>query len=244
MSCDCSSYSNNLTNCQKGGGGGVYTGRPHIRWPPIWKNRGDPPSCRHSNNYTHGGNCRHGSGGALTRCAVCSPSAARLHRSLPPACLRCLPARSDAVIAPCAADREPLSPPAPSPPPTPHPGSSPAGCRGGSADVEPATQRSSPVGKHRRRRWNVFPVTFRTFSALRAPSSPPLATPKVGWDAEGGGGLWVAYFERVTWMFRLLLRPWHIQCACVQKLRLSSCRAANPPQICHSAWSCWSHSQI
>ncbi len=41
-----------------------------------------------------------------------------------PACAVCL-RKSDAVIAPCAADREPLSPPAPPPPqPPPPPGSS------------------------------------------------------------------------------------------------------------------------
>ncbi|KAF3838104.1 hypothetical protein F7725_009872, partial [Dissostichus mawsoni] len=35
------------------------------------------------------------------------------YRSLLPACLRCLPAKSDAVIAPCAADGEPLPLPLP-----------------------------------------------------------------------------------------------------------------------------------
>lgn len=93
---------------------------------------------------------RHGSGEALTPCAVSFPRAgAQFPPTEPAACLLlALSAceKSDAVIAPCAADREPLSPPAPPP------GSSLAGCRGGSADVEPATQRSSAVGKHRRRR--------------------------------------------------------------------------------------------
>lgn len=103
-------------------------------------------------------------------------------------------ARSDAIISSCVLDVEPLSPPAPLrffP-------DCVSGCRGSSADVELSKQRSLSVRKHRRR-WNVFPDICRTFSALRVPSSPLLATPKVGLDAAGScQRLRVTYFERVT----------------------------------------------
>ena len=162
---------------------------------------------------------------------------------LPAFCLRCLPAKkSDAVIAPCAADREPLSPPAPPP------GSSLAGCRGGSADVEPATQRSSAVGKHRRRRWNVFPVTSRTSSALRAPSSPPLATPKVRVGRRWGLVTGCELPTLSVW-HECSGCSWHTQdqqgymCAEVRdRSSFVGLLANNTLQICHCAWSCGSHS--
>ena len=169
--------SSKLSHRHTRGGGCLHRQTTHTLTSPSVRGRRRPPVLPSLKATTPGLDHRHGSGEALTPCAVSFPRAgAQFPPTEPAACL--LPAlsaceKSDAVIAPCAADREPLSPPAPPP------GSSLAGCRGGSADVEPATQRSSAVGKHRRRRWNVFPVTSRTSSALRAPSSPPLATPKV-----------------------------------------------------------------
>lgn len=78
-------------------------GRPHTDLPSE-----RPPVLLHSLHSLHGVNYRHGSRGALTPCAVCWPGSAQFHRSLLPACLRCLRAKSDAVITPRAADREPL----------------------------------------------------------------------------------------------------------------------------------------
>lgn len=142
----------------------------HIGWPPLWEDRGDPPSCTHS-GYTH---ARASHTETEAPCAVGSC----VYSLLEPA-VRLL-ARSDAIISSCVLDVQPLSPPAPLrffP-------DCLSGCRGGSADVELSKQRSLPVRKPRKR-WNVFLDICRTFSALRVPSSPLLATPKVGWDAGG-----------------------------------------------------------
>lgn len=100
----------------------------------------------------------------------------------PTACLPpCLPVKKWCCHSPPAPRTEPIL--LPPPPLRTSPDLLWLAVGGSSADVEPATQRSTPVSKHRRRRWNVFPVISRISSALRAPSCPPLATPKVGWDA-------------------------------------------------------------
>ena len=89
----------------QGRGGWVFT---HVL--TSHRCRGDPLSCSHSQ---------------LHPLSDPAPHTTHFHRSLPPlpalsVCLPRLPARkSDAVIAPCAADREePLSPPAQTPPPS------------------------------------------------------------------------------------------------------------------------------
>ena len=98
------------------GGWCLHRQTTHVMTSPQRGQRRPPVLPSLKQLHTHGVNYRHGSGGALTRCAaVCSPGDAQFppEPAALPACLRCLPAKSDAVIAPCAADGEPLSPPAP-----------------------------------------------------------------------------------------------------------------------------------
>lgn len=165
----------------------------------------------------------HGSWGAvrsLELCLLLEPAV----RSL---------ARSDAIISSCVLDVEPLSPPAP---PRFFPDCL-SGCRGGSADVELSKQRSLPVRKHRRR-WNVFPDICRTFSALRVPSSPRLATPKVGWDAGGELSKPASYLLWACDMNVWGCNPdYMVNSIAVQKLRSPSLGAVDRQQTPQSGWS-------
>ena len=75
------------------GEGGVYTDRPHIPWPPLCE-RTEETSCPAlTQTTTPGLDHRHGSGEALTPCAVSFPRAgAQFPPTEPAACL--LPALS------------------------------------------------------------------------------------------------------------------------------------------------------
>lgn len=121
------------------------------------------------------------------RALLCSLSGAQFHR---------LPAKSDAVIAPCAADREPLSPPAPPWFLSGWLSRRQCGCGARNATLVSRRQASEKKMKCFSR---YLPYLFRPPSTIL--SSTCHTEGRVG-RRGCCQGLWVADFERVTWMFR------------------------------------------
>lgn len=201
----------------------------------MWEDRGgDPLSCSHSLTLTEWTTDTEAEA-ALTPCAVCSPGGTQFHRSplpvCPPALLRCLPAKSDAVIAPCAADREPLSPPA-----------LPWFLSGW------LSRRQCGCGARNTAlfsRWQASEEKMKCFSRylpylFRPPSTILSSTCHTEGRVGRRGGCQLLTFSVWHECLAALSPLVHAVISCVQKL---DCTVVGllTLQICHGAWSCWSH---
>lgn len=187
------------------GEGGVYTGRPHIPWPPpLWEDGGDLLSCPHSSFYTRTGPPTRKRRGADTVRCFLPPS----RRAVSPHGASCLPFACAVCLRKKWCCHSPLRRGQRASLPSRTPSwflsgwlsRRQCGCGARNATLFSRRQASEKKMKCFSR---YLPYLFRPPSTIL--SSTCHTEGKGGTPVGACHGLRVAYFERVTWMFRLLL---------------------------------------